>query len=115
MLNIIDDFNREALAIEAACSIPAYAVVDQLQWLIRERGKPLQIRVDNGPEFVSATFISFCNEKKIEINYIQPGKPMQNGFIERFNRSLRSEILNAYLFKSLDEVNELLGQWIIHL
>jgi putative transposase len=113
-LNIIDDFNREALVIAAAPSIPSYAVVEQIQWLIKEKGKPQQIRVDNGPEFISNTFINFCNEKKIEINYIQPGKPMQNGFIERFNRSLRSEILDAYLFKSIKEVNELIQQWIIH-
>lgn len=94
-LNIIDDYNREALAVEIATSIRAYAVIEQLKLLIAERGKPEQIRVDNGSEFMSNTFINFCNEKKIEINYIQPGKPMQNAFIERFNRSYRSEILDA--------------------
>lgn len=113
-LNIIDDYNREALAVEIATSIPAYAVIEQLKLLIAERGKPEQIRVDNGPEFMSNTFINFCNEKKIEINYIQPGKPMQNAFIERFNRSYRSEILDAYLFKSISEINNLTQEWIIH-
>lgn len=113
-LNIIDDYNREALAVEIATSIPAYAVVEQLKLLITERGKPEHIRVDNGPEFMSNAFIHFCNEKKIEINYIQPGKPMQNGFIERFNRSYRSEILDAYLFRSITEINDITQEWIIH-
>ena len=113
-LNILDDYNREILNIEVSTSIPSYYVVDELNLLIKERGKPKQIRVDNGPEFISNAFINFCNEKKIEINYIQPGKPMQNGFIERFNRSYRTEILDAYLFKSIKEVTELTQQWMIH-
>lgn len=113
-LNILDDYNREILSIEINTSIPAYAVVEELKLIIRERGKPQQIRVDNGPEFISNTFINFCNQNKIEINYIEPGKPMQNGFIERFNRSYRTEILDAYLFKSISEVHELTQQWIIH-
>jgi len=113
-LNIIDDYNREALVVEVANSIPSYAVVEQLKNLIRDRAKPLQIRVDNGPEFTSNTFINFCLQHKIEIKYTQPGKPMQNGFIERFNRSYRTEILDAYLFKSIDEIESITQEWIIH-
>lgn len=81
-LNIIDDYNREALVVEVANSIPSYSVVEQLKNLIRDRDKPLQIRVDNGPEFTSNTFINFCLQHKIEIKYTQPRKPIQNGFIE---------------------------------
>ncbi len=113
-LNIIDDYNREVLAIETNYSIPAYAVIEQVKRLIEQRGKPQQIRVDNGPEFISNTFIDFCNEKRIEIRYIQPGKPMQNAYIERFNRSYRQEILDAYLFKNLQEVENLTQRWIEH-
>lgn len=113
-LNIIDDYNREALVVEVANSIPSYAVVEQLKNLIGDRDKPLQIRVDNGPEFTSNTFINFCLQHKIEIKYTQPGKPMQNGFIERFNRSYRIEILDAYLFKSIDEIESITQEWIIH-
>ena len=113
-LNILDDYNREVLSIEVSTSIPAYAVVEDLKLVIEQRGRPQQIRVDNGPEFLSHTFISFCNEERIEINYIQPGKPMQNGFIERFNRSYRNEILDAYLFESVREVTELTQEWIMH-
>lgn len=113
-LNIIDDYNREALVMETSYSIPAYALIEQLKFLIKEKGKPQQIRVDNGPEFLSNIFIEFCNHHRIEICYIQPGKPMQNGYIERFNRSYREEILDAYLFKTMAEVEDLTQQWMQH-
>lgn len=113
-LNIIDDYNREVLSIAINTSIPSYEVVERLKLVIKERGKPMQIRVDNGPEFISSTFINFCNEKKIEVKHIQPGKPMQNGFIERFNRSYRTEILDAYIFYSISQVRILTDQWMEH-
>ncbi|WP_225987811.1 IS3 family transposase [Rufibacter sp. LB8] len=111
-LNIIDDCNREALAIEITTSITAKRVVRPLEQLIDWSGKPAAIRVDNGPEFTSADFNSWCKKEEITIQYTQPGKPMQNGYVERFNGSYRREILNAYLFFDLEEVRQLTGQWI---
>lgn len=111
-LNIIDDYNRKVLHIDIARSIPAYRVIEQLSLLIHEYGKPQRIRVDNGPEFTSTTFVDWCNKQKIMIHYIQPGKPMQNGFIERFNRSYRTEVLDAHLFHSLADAKKVTSQWI---
>lgn len=112
VLNVIDDFNREALCIEAAISIPAERVIRTLKDLIDWRGKPEKIRVDNGPEFISTTFTDWCKENSITIQYIQPGKPMQNGYIERFNRSFREEVLDAYLFEELSQINILAEKWM---
>nr|WP_246343514.1 IS3 family transposase [Adhaeribacter radiodurans] len=111
-LNVLDDCNREALVIEIATSITAKRVIRTLEQLIDWRGKPTAIRVDNGPEFTSVDFTNWCKEKEINIHYIQPGKPMQNGFIERFNGSYRREILDAYLFFELAEVRQLTENWL---
>ena len=83
-----------------------------LEQLIDCRGKPVSIRVDNGPEFTSADFMSWCKAMGISLHYTQPGKPMQNGYIERFNGSYRREILDAYLFFDLEEVRQLTEQWM---
>ena len=85
MFNVIDDYNREALAVEPGLSFPAARVKRVLNQLEEEIGLPKVIRVDNGPEFISKEFTAWCKQKDIQIRYIQPGKPMQNGFIERFN------------------------------
>lgn len=113
-LNIIDDYNRECLWIEAGLSIGSKYMVNLLDWIIQERGKPKAIRVDNGPEFISANFTNFCHKHRIEIRYIQPGKPVQNAFIERFNRSYRTEVLDVRRFENLVEVRELTNNWIEH-
>ena len=112
VLNIIDDYNRSALWVEPAYSMPSAFVINALEKVIRENGKPLRIRVDNGPEFCSKEFMEWCESKKIVIQYIQPGKPMQNGYIERFNRTYRQDILDAYLFKDLEQVTELSEEWL---
>ena len=111
LLNIIDDYNRESLAIEIDTSLPALRVIRTLQQLIEMRNKPQTIRVDNGPEFVSDKLQQWCDAKRIHLQFIQPGKPMQNGFVERNNGSLRKELLNAYLFYSLPEVREMAEEW----
>ena len=111
ILNIIDDYNREALFVEAHFSYPGQRVVRALEILEMERGLPEQIRVDNGPEFLSKVFKNFCENNGIRINYIQPGKPNQNAYIERFNRLYREDILDAYLFKNIDQVNQLSDNW----
>ena len=112
VLNIIDDFNRKALWIEANFSMPSAFVINALEKVIQESGKPVKIRVDNGPEFCSKEFVEWCASKEITIQYIQPGKPMQNGFIERFNRSYRQDILDACLFENINQVNELSEEWL---
>ena len=111
LLNIIDDYNRESLAIEVDTSLPALRVIRTLQRLIEMRTKPQSIRVDNGPEFISDKLQQWCDDQQIRLQFIQPGKPMQNGFVERNNGSLRKELLDAYLFYSLREVREMAEEW----
>lgn len=111
LLNIIDDYNRESLAVEIDTSLPALRVIRTLQRLIEMRSKPKTIRVDNGPEFISDRLQQWCEEKQIHLQFIQPGKPVQNAFVERNNGSLRKELLDAYLFYSLHEVRMMAQEW----
>lgn len=111
VLNIIDDFTREALAMEVGTSISSHRVVRVLNQLDKEGLKPNTIRVDNGPEFISRTFRRYCLDNGITIQYIEPGKPVQNGFIERFNGSYRKELLDIWVFKDLNEVEELTDKY----
>lgn len=111
-LNIIDDYNREALWIEIGLSIGSKRVTEVLDYLIEERGKPREIRVDNGPEFTSAYFENWCHKHRIEIKFTQPGKPTQNAYIERFNRSYRTEVLDLRCFESIEQVKQITYQWI---
>lgn len=111
MLNVIDDFHRESLAIEVDTSLPSLRVIRVLEQLIATKGKPANIRCDNGPEFISHKLQQWCEDKKISLQYIQPGEPTQNAYIERNNGSLRRELLNAYLFTTLREVREMAQLW----
>lgn len=104
LFSVIDDFNRESLSIEADTSLPSLRVQRVLERLITERGSPANIRCDNGPEFIANSLREWCQKHQITLQYIQPGKPMQNAYIERKNGSIRRELLNAYLFSSLREV-----------
>lgn len=113
-LNIIDDYNREVIWIEIGLSIGAMHITDLLEWIVKEQGKPKAIRTDNGPDFTSSVFTNWCHKHIIEIRYIQPGKPTQNAFIERLNRSYRTEVLDARIFKNLIEVREITSEWIEH-
>ena len=110
--NVIDDFNREALTIEVNTSFPGEQVVRVLHSLIQFHVKPNKIRSDNGPEFISNVVKKFMEENNIEHQFIQPGKPTQNAYIERFNRSFRTAVLNAYLFETLSQVRVLAEKWI---
>lgn len=110
-LNIVDEGTRECLAIEVDTSLPARRVLRVMEHLKEQRGLPRQIRVDNGPELLSANFTDWCEANEIEIVYIQPGKPQQNGFVERFNGTFRREFLDAYLFESISQVREMAWFW----
>lgn len=110
-LNVIDDHNREALAVEVGFSLCSNRVIDALEQIIDHRGTPKVIRTDNGPEFTSHAFKNWCAEKDIRNLFIQPGKPAQNAYIERFNRLFREDILDAYLFDDLTQVRILAQKW----
>ena len=111
-LNLMDDYNREALAIEVDTSLPAERVVRVLEQVTGWRGVPKRIRVDNGPEFISSALGLWCEEKGIALQFIQPGKPTQNAYIERFNGSFRRDILDAYLFEDLSQIKALAEEWM---
>ncbi len=111
-LNIIDDYNRESLVIDADFSMPASRVIRTLEQTASWRGFPSNIRVDNGPEFISKIFLNWAKEKDIKINHIQPGKPAQNAYIERFNRTYREEILNQHWFEDIYQVRILTEKWM---
>lgn len=111
ILNILDDHNREIIAMEIDCSISSKRVVRILERLKEQGRKPDTIRVDNGPEFVSNIFQLWCQENQASILYIQPGKPTQNSLIERFNGTYRKELLDMYVFRNLQEVEQLSLAW----
>lgn len=113
LLNIIDDYNREVLSIETDKSLPALRVIRTLEHLKHNRGLPKMIRVDNGPELISIQLDLWCKSNDVQLVFIQPVKPTQNVYIERLNGSLRREILNAYVFRTLNEVRELTEKWKI--
>ena len=112
-LNIIDDFNREALWIEVGTSLPAERVIRVLDMLALWRGYPKQLRTDNGPELISQKLAAWAEKNKVKQAFIQPGKPAQNGFIERFNRTYREDVLDAYLFSSIQEVQAITEDWLV--
>jgi len=111
-LNVIDDFNREALSIVIDTSLSSKRVTRELDKIIDWRDKPERIRIDNGPEFTSYVFVEWAKRRGIKLQYIQPGKPVQNSYIERFNRTYRQEILGAFLFEDLSQVRTLTEEWI---
>ena len=110
--NIIDDYSREVLGIDIGTSIPSLRVIRYLDQLAECHGYPNKIRVDNGSEFTSNIFTDWAAANNILIEYIKPGCPYQNAYIERFNRSYRNEVLDCYLFNNLNEVRQLTDKWI---
>lgn len=110
--NVMDDFGREALNITIDTSIRSEYVTRELDQLIEWRGKPERLRVDNGPEFIAQAMEEWAERNKIEITFIEPGKPMQNGLIERFNRTYREDVLDAYIFENLEQVRERTKEFI---
>ena len=112
LFNVIDDFNREGLGIEVDFSLPAERVKRALDNIIEWRGKPKKIRCDNGPEYISDVLQSWAEKNSIHLAFIQSGKPQQNAFIERYNRTVRYAWLSQYLFESIQEVQEYATRWL---
>ncbi len=110
--NVIDDYNREGLGIEVDFSLPAGRVIRALDQIIEWRGKPVAIRCDNGPEYISGQLIEWAEKRQIALHYIQPGKPQQNACVERFNRTVRHEWLDQHLFESVQHAQETATQWL---
>ena len=108
----LNDFKREALAIEADFSLPNLRVIRVLEQLLEYRETPKAIRCDNGPEFISGKFTQWAAKKGINIEYIQPGNPQQNAYIERHNRTIRYSWLNKHLFESIKEVQDITTKWL---
>lgn len=111
LFNVIDDFNREALAIDADFSLPSSRVIRSLEQIIEWRGKPQGIRCDNGPEYISQSFRDWAQRQNIVLHYIQPGKPQQNAYIERYNRTVRYDWLGQHLFHTIQEVQDFATRW----
>lgn len=110
--NIVGDFNREALAIEIALDISAQRVARVLDRIAATRGYPVKMRMDNSPELISLTLAHWAEKYGVILEFIKLGKPTQNAFIERFNRTYRTEILDFYLFRTLNEVREITECWL---
>lgn len=111
VLNIMDDSNKVAVSQEVSMFFPARRLIKILEKVIWLNGKPKNIRCDNGPEFISKDFQEWCKRNDISILYTQPGCPTQNGYIERLNGSYRRAVLDAYLFRSIEEVKRVTQEW----
>lgn len=111
-LNIIDQYNRKCVGIKAGMNFPARVVIDELEKVIEKYGRPKAIRTDNGPEFISRVFQKWMIDNHIDHVRIQNGKPQQNAVIERFNKTFREDVLNAEIFKSIVEAQEITDIWV---
>jgi putative transposase len=109
----VHDYNRQLLGVEIDFSLPANRVVQMLTRLIDCYGYPARLRTDNGLEFISARLSEWCEQQGIALHWIQPGKPTQNAYIERFNSSSRRELLNAHPFLSLVHIRQFMDEWIL--
>ena len=112
LLNVLDDFNREGLGIEVDFSLPAERVIRSLERIIEWRGPPKSIRVDNGPEYISGKLLAWAEKRQISIRHIQPGKPQQNAYVERYNRTVRHEWLDQNIIDSIKEAQDYATQWL---
>ena len=93
-------------------SLPAERVIRSLNQIIEWRGKPFAIRVDNGPEYVSGKLMEWAEKQGIALSHIQPGKPQQNAYVERYNRTVRHEWLDQYIIESIEEAQEFATGWL---
>ena len=113
IINIMDECSRKALWTEAYPSISASRLARVLDQVVGWRGQPAYIRCDNGPEFISHRLAEWAEKRGIELRFIQPGKPSQNGLVERLNGTLRTECLNLHWFESLEALNEDIQRWSV--
>ena len=111
-LNVLDDFNREGLCIEVDFSLPAERVVRSLNQIIEWRGQPQIMRVDNGPEYVSGKLMEWAEKRNVRFECIQPGKPQQNAYIERYNRTVRGEWLGQDIFETIEKAQNQATEWL---
>lgn len=109
---VIDEYNREGLRMEIDTSLPAARVVRALNELVEVRGAPLSIRLENGAEFIAHALAKWAESKGISLNHIQPGSPTQNAYVELFNKTYRTEVLDSYVFESLQEVRQMTDDWL---
>ncbi len=112
LFNVLDDYNREGLGIEVDFSLPSVRVIRSLEQIIEWRGKPKVLRCDNGPEYISEALLGWAKREGIRIEHIQPGKPQQNAYIERYNRTVRYDWLAHNLFESIEEVQNYATRWL---
>ena len=111
VFNVVDVFSRECPVIEIGTSMPSSKVIEILDNLALERGLPETLKVDNGPEYTSEAIRKWANEKGINLEYIPPGRPMENGHIESFNGKFREECLNQNAFKNMSEAKKIVEEW----
>jgi putative transposase len=111
VLVVIDNFTRECLALKVGSGIRADDVASVLSDLIKKRGRPLSIRVDNGPEFTSRLLDQWAYLNKVTLDFIRPGKPTENAFVESFNSRFRQECLNENWFLSMADARERIETW----
>src|ERR1700676_1444400 len=111
VLSVIDVYTRECLALEVGPSFASRRVTRELDRIVAERGVPEALRCDNGPEFTSRHFLAWGIERKIELVHIEPGRPVQNAYVESFHGKLRDECLNASWFGNLFEARVKIGAW----
>ncbi|WOS36885.1 IS3 family transposase ISXac2 [Oligella urethralis] len=112
LLTVVDDFNREGLTIEVDYSLPSERVTRALVQVMEWRGQPACIRMDNGPELISNHMMDWAKEKQITLLHIQPGKPQQNAYVERYNRTVRYDWLGQHLYDDLEEVQQEAMRWL---
>ena len=111
LLTVVDNYTRECLVIEVDSCLSSQRVTRVLEWVIEQRGTPETVRCDNGPEFTSRHFLAWCEQRRIGLLHIQPGRPMQNGHVESFNGRLRDECLNANWFATLADARAKIEAW----
>jgi transposase InsO family protein len=113
ILNVVDEYTRLALGVRVARSIGARDVITELERLFAEHGKPQILRSDNGREFTAASLGAFLSEQGVKTAFIEKGSPQQNAFVERFNGTMRDEVLNGEEFNSLLEARVVITNWLV--
>lgn len=109
--NVVDDFSRECLALEVDTSIPGVRVVRVLERIADERGLPKAVLSDNGPEFIGKVLDAWAYRRGVQLQFIRPGKPVENAFIESFNGKFRDECLNEHWFTGLNDARFTIETW----